>query len=172
MQVFTIASNTNPITTFEGLKILPDYSYKDPNLPSIDVLVVASAKHSMDSDLENKEMIEWVRQTGSNAIYTISLCDGAFVVAKAGLADGKVTTTFPSDIPRYREMFPHLEVMEAVSFVHDENLITSAGGVKSYDVAMYLVEKLYGNQVASNIGAGLIIDWNLDKVPHFVNNRP
>ena len=171
MQVFTVASSTQPITTFEGLKIVPDYSYSDPNLPEIDILVVASAKHSMDSDLDNQEMIEWVRKTGLTAEYVISLCDGAFVLAKAGLADGKITTTFPSDIPKYRAMFPQLEVMEEVSFVHDGPLITSAGGVKSYDAAMYLVEKLYGGQVARNIGGGLIIDWDLDRIPHFVNIR-
>ena len=171
MQVFTVASSTQPVTTFEGLKIVPDYSYNDPNLPSIDVLVVASAEHSMDSDLENKEMIDWVRETGTSAQYVMSLCDGAFVLAKAGLADGIITTTFPSDIPKYRSMFPQLKVMEDVSFVHDGSLITSAGGVKSYDAAMYLVQKLYGGQVARNIGGGLIIDWDLDQIPHFINNR-
>ena len=57
--------------------------------------------------------------------------------------------------------------MEDVSFVHDGSLITSAGGVKSYDAAMYLVELLYGKQVAVNLGKGLIINWNLDKIPHW-----
>ena len=92
-------------------------------------------------------------------------------LAKAGLVDGYKSTTFPSDIPKYRDMFPKLEVLEDVSFVHDGPLITSAGGVKSYEVAMYLVEILFGEQVVNKIGAGLLIDWDQDKIPHFVNNQ-
>ena len=171
MRVFTVAPSKQTITTFEGLKIVPDFSFDDADLPRIDVLVVASAEHSMDSDLGNTEMIQWVQNAGSAAQYVMSLCDGAFVLAKAGLADGKITTTFPSDIPKYRAMFPQLEVMEDVSFVHDGTLITSAGGVKSYEAAMYLVEELYGKQVADNIGGGLIINWDLAKIPHFINYR-
>ena len=52
-------------------------------------------------------------------------------------------------------------VHEDVSFVHDGNLLTSAGGAKSYDVALYLVHHLYGEKVAKGIGRGLVIDWNL-----------
>jgi transcriptional regulator GlxA family with amidase domain len=172
MKVFTVAPTAEMITTFEGLRIEPDYSFEDKRLPEIDVLVVASAEHSMDSDLENETLISFVRRTGKHAKYTLSLCDGAFVLAKAGLVDGKYSTTFPSDIPKYRKMFQHLKVLEDVSFVHDGSLITSAGGVKSYDAAMYLVELLYGKQVAVNLGKGLIINWNLDKISHWVNNKP
>lgn len=171
MKVFTIAPSRKPITTFEGLKIQPDYSFGDKNLPPIDILVVASAEHSMDSDLENKDLIEFVSTVGKKAQFNLSLCDGAFVLAKAGLVDGKTSTTFPSDIPRYRKLFPQLTVLEDVSFVHDGSLITSAGGVKSYDAAMYLVEFLYGKQVAVNLGKGLIIDWDLENIAHWTNKK-
>ena len=98
----------------------------------------------------------------------MSLCDGAFVIAKAGLANNRESTTFPADIPKYREMYPDLIIHEGVSFVHDHNLITSAGGAKSYDPALYLVELLYGNNTAKGIAAGLVIDWDLDKVDHII----
>lgn len=166
MEVFTVAPNEKIITTFEGLKIKPDYAFGDRDMPAIDVLVVASAEHSMDRDLENQELISFVKAVGSKAKYVMSLCDGAFVLAQAGLIDGKVSTTFPADIPRYREMFPRLEVRENVSFVHHHNLITSAGGIKSYDAAMYLVALLYGDAVARNLGKGLIIDWDLRQIKH------
>lgn len=166
MEVFTVAPDTEVITTFEGLKIMPDYHFKDRSMPKIDVLIVASAEHSMDTDLENKELISFIRRAGTKAKYLISLCDGAFVLAKAGLVDGKESTTFPADITRYRKMFPKLKVHEGVSFVHHGNLITSAGGIKSYDAAMYLVDLLYGPEVAKKVGKGLIIDWDLDQILH------
>jgi len=166
LKVFTIAPTLEPVTTFEGLRILPDFAYSADSVPTIDVLVVASAEHSMDTDLENQEMIDFVKETGGNARYVMSLCDGAFVLAEAGLIEGKESTTFPSDIPRFREMFPHLTVHQEVSFVHDANLITSAGGAKSYDAALYLIELLYGEKAARGIAGGLVIDWDLNKVAY------
>lgn len=163
IKVFTVAPVKDTITTFEGLNLIPDFSFGDPNLPEIDILVVPSAEHSMGKDLENEDLISFVSEKGGAALYVMSLCDGAFILAKAGLADGHVSTTFPSDISRYREMFPQLEVREDVSFVHDNYLLTSAGGAKSYDVALYLVELLYGHEVASGVAGGLVIDWDLSE---------
>lgn len=168
MKVFTVAPSLEPITTFEGLRILPDFSYRQDSLPSIDVLVVPSAEHSMDSDLKNEALINFVKTVGEKAQYVMSLCDGAFVLAKAGLIEGLESTTFPSDIPKYREMYPQLTVHEDVSFVHDGKVITSAGGAKSYDPALYLSELLYGKKTAKGIAGGLVIDWDVQKIKHVV----
>ena len=162
ISVFTVNETMDTVTTFEGLKILPDYSFDSPDLPEIDILVVPSAEHNMDTDLENETLINWVNATGKAADYVVSLCDGAFVLAKAGLVSGKESTTFPSDIARYRETFPDLTVHENVTFVHHDNLLTSAGGAKSYDVALYLVHHLYGDNVAKRVGKGLVIDWDVN----------
>lgn len=164
MRVFTVAPDSLPITTFEGLKIIPDYAFLYDLLPTIDILVVPSAEQSMDRDLENEELINFVQKTGQNAQYVMSLCDGAFVLAKAGLVDGKESTTFPSDIERYKTTFPELAVHSDVSFVHDGKLITSVGGAKSYDPALYLSELLYGNKAAKGLAKGLVIDWELSSI--------
>lgn len=168
MRVFSVAPSMKEVTSFEGLRILPDYTFDSPDLPGIDVLVVPSAEHSMDSDLKNAALINFVRERGGAAKYVLSLCDGAFVLAKAGLVNGRVSTTFPSDIQAYRQMYPDLEVLSDVSFVHDRNLITSAGGAKSYDPALYLCEILYGHEVARGIGRGLVIDWDVSQIRHHV----
>lgn len=164
MRVFTVAPNRDTITSFEGLKIIPDYGFTTDSMPEIDVLVVPSAENSMSSDLENDQLIDFVKEAGTNAQYVMSLCDGAFVLAKAGLIDGKESTTFPSDIEKYRQMFPNLKVHEGVSFVHDGKLITSVGGAKSYDPALYLSELLYGKKAAEGLGRGLVIDWDLSQI--------
>ena len=167
MRVFTVAPTLEPVTTFEGLRLLPDYSFADA--PEIDVLVVASAEHNMDTDLEDEELIDWVRRTGEDADYVVSLCDGAFVLAQAGLLDARQATTFPSDIPRMRTMFStRVDVLDGVSFVHDGPAITSVGGAKSFDAALYLCELLYGARAARGIAGGLVIDWDLTAIDHLV----
>lgn len=157
MRVFTVGRSFEPVTTFEGLRLLPDHTLEDH--PPIDVLVVASAEHNMDTDLEDETLISWVRRVGEEARYVISLCDGAFVLAKAGLLDGRRATTFPSDQDRFAAMFPQVELRRGVSFVQDGKALTSEGGIKSFDVAMHLIEHLYGRETAVGVAGGLIIDW-------------
>lgn len=157
IDVFTVSPDGLEIRTFEGLRLLPDYGFDDA--PEMEILVVPSAEGSMDRDLEDERMIQWVRETGSRARYVISLCDGAFVLAAAGLLDGRACTTFPGDQDRFAEMFPDLDLRRGVSFVHDGNALTSEGGAKSYDVAIYLVDHLFGEEAARGVGRGLIIEW-------------
>lgn len=168
MEVFTVSPDGESVRTFEGLEVGAHYSFADA--PSIDVLVVPSAEHSMDTDLENAAMMKWVRAVGEQTEYLVSLCDGAFVLAAAGLLDDVASTTFPGDVDRYVEMFPDLDVRRGVSFVHDGKTLTSQGGARSFDVAMYLVDHLYGETVAQGVGRGMVIDWPDADLDYLVEN--
>ena len=168
MNVFLVANTLEPIRSFEGMRILPDYDYLTESLPPIDILVVPSAEHHLDSDLEDEAMINFVKNTAENAQFVTSHCDGAFVLAKAGLLDEVESTTFPGDIDKYKKMFPKLKVHKDVLFVHDGKYITSAGGAKSFEAALYLCEFLYGKDIAESLAGGLVIDWNLDNVPKVI----
>ena len=172
MNTFTVANTREPVTTFEGMRLLPDYDYLRDTLPPIDILVVPSAEHHLDTDLQDTAMIGFVRRTAARARFVTSHCDGAFVLAQAGLLDSVVCTTFPSDVGRMREMFPRLDVRDSVLFVHDGRYITSAGGARSFDAALYLCEYLYGDSIARSLAQGLVIDWDLAAVPHLVVQGP
>lgn len=166
MNTFTVANTLEPITTFEGVSILPDFDYTKDDLPKIDILVVPSAEHSMDSDLKDEVMINFIKQIDKSALYMTSHCDGAFPLAKAGILDSVASTTFPSDIENYKAMFPNLDIKDNVLFVHDGKYITSAGGAKSFEAALYLCEILYEKDIAKSLAKGLVIDWKLEDVPH------
>jgi transcriptional regulator GlxA family with amidase domain len=157
MRVFTVSLDGKPVTTFEGLRLETQYSMR--NAPQIDVLVIPSAEKNMDADLKNNELKEWVKVTSEKAQYVITLCDGAFILANTGLLNGKKATTFPADVGAFRKLFPKVLTHEDYSFVHDGKFLTSQGGAKSYDVAMYLVHLLYGEKVAAGVGRGLVISW-------------
>lgn len=168
MNVFTVAGTNAPVRSFEGLRILPDYNYLTDSIPEIDILVIPSAEHHMDSDLEDKAMLQFVRKADKQALFVTSHCDGAFVLAKAGLLQKSVATTFPTDIDAMRTMFPELDIRKDVLFVHDGKYITSAGGARSFEAALYLCEYLYGKKIAQSLADGLVIDWELDKIPHLI----
>lgn len=168
MKTFIVSPTQEPITTFEGISVIPHYSFD--NVPDIDVLVVPSAENNMGSDLNDERLISFVREKGTKAKFIMSLCDGAFILAQAGLLDGLKCTTFPSDIPQFKSTFPQLAVQEGISFVHDGKAITSAGGAKSYDPALYLVEYLYGKKAADGVAAGLVIDWDVNSIKSVLSN--
>ena len=168
MNVFTVAKRDSYITSFEGLRILPDFNYLKDNLPHIDILVVPSAEHQLDSDLEDEAMIKFVKQVAKDAQFVVSHCDGAFVLAKAGILDNIASTTFPADIDEMRTRFPHLDIRDNTLFVHEGKVITSAGGAKSFEASLYLCELLYGKENADQLAEGMVIDWDLSKVEHTV----
>ncbi len=168
MNTFLVANTLAPITTFEGLQILPHFNYLSDSLPTIDILVVPSAEHHLDSDLKDKAMLKFVKEVATQAQFITSHCDGAFVLAEAGLLKDKVSTTFPSDIAAMRTRYSDHDIREGVLFVHDGKYITSAGGAKSFEAALYLCEYLYGKEVAQRLAKGLVIDWKLEEVPHLV----
>lgn len=109
-----------------------------------------------------------MKKVDKEAQYVTSHCDGAFVLAQAGLLNNVASTTFPGDIKKYKERFPKLNIIDKVWFVHDGKYITSAGGAKSFEAALYLVQLLYGKKVADGVAKGLVIDWELDKVPFVI----
>ena len=166
MNTFTVANTLKPITTFEGIRILPDFDYTNDDLPNIDILVVPSAEHSMGKDLKDTTMLSFIKKIDKTSLYMTSHCDGAFLLAKSGILDSIASTTFPSDVEDYKKMFPSLDVKDNVFFVHDGKYITSAGGAKSFEAALYLCEVLYGKKIAESLAKGLVIDWNLEQVPH------
>jgi transcriptional regulator GlxA family with amidase domain len=168
MNVFTVAKTSAAVRSFEGLRILPDYNYLKDSIPNIDILVIPSAEHHLDSDLDDEAMIDFVKKVDHAALFVTSHCDGAFVLAKAGVLNKVVSTTFPSDVDAMRTMFPDLDIRKDVLFVHDGKYITSDGGAKSFEAALYLCEYLYGKEIAESLARGLVIDWDLDKVPHLV----
>ena len=172
IEPFVVSPDGEAVTSFEGIEIVPHHSFE--TAPPVDILVVPSAEHSMGSDLENRAMIDWVRETAASARWVMSLCDGAFVLAQAGLLDGRSATTFPSDYDAFAARFPEVNLRINVSFVHDDKYLTSQGGAKSYDPAMYLVDQLYGEAVAQGVGRGLLIPWppEAQEMPSMVTDAP
>lgn len=164
MNVFTVANSHDLIRTFEGLYVKPDFDYTQDKLPKIDILVIPGSEHHRTENLKNPDLIKWIKETGENAMFVTSHCDGVFLLAKAGLLDGVSCTTFPADIKTFKDRFPSLRVYDNVVFVHDKNIITSSGGASSFDASLYLIQILYGKAIADKIAKGLVIDWDLNQV--------
>ena len=163
-----VSPDGEPVLTFEGLTISAHYSFADA--PPADILVIPSAEGSMTTDLEDEQLIGWLREAVDRAEWVVTVCDGSFLLAATGALDGRVATTFPSDRAALAEQFPTVDVRDDVRIVVDGKLITSVGGGMSYEPAFYLVERLYGSEHARLSAEGLVWPWDLDTVPHLIAN--
>lgn len=163
VEPFVVSPDGEALVTFEGLTIVPHYSFA--NAPQADILVIPSTEGSMDRDLDNGDYMDWLHTAASQAMSVITVCDGAFALAATGLLDGRQVTTFPADRDRLAAMFPNVHVRYEERLVIDGKFITSVGGALSYEPALYLVNELYGTAHAQETARGLVLDWDLDQIP-------
>lgn len=168
LEVFTVAPHGGVLRTADGLRIEADFTFQ--TAPHIDWLVVPSGKNS-ERDLHDPELVDWIRQTARKAKLVQSNCDGAFLLAAAGLLEGKRAVTYPGSSDRLKAMYPHITVLRNLRFVDDRGVITSPGGAASFDPALYLLEKYFGRAVTQKVAEELVIRWNLSRI-HYEVVRP
>ena len=154
LKVFIISDTDQELVTYEGMPFRANYTVD--NAPKLDVLVVPSGAGSLDADLKNERVINWVKKAAGEAKFITSHCEGAFVLAQAGLLDNKNATTFHADTDALQKNYPTCRVQKDQRVVIDGNLITSPGGLASYEASLYVVEKLFGKDQALTIAAALV----------------
>lgn len=154
VKVFIVSDTDQEQVTYEGMPFRANYTME--NAPKIDVLVVPSGAGSLDADLKNAPVIDWIKKAAREAKFITSHCQGAFLLGKAGLLDNKDATTFTANTDDLQHQYPACRVQKDRRVVIDGNLVTSPGGLASYESALYVVEQLFGRDEALNIASALI----------------
>jgi putative intracellular protease/amidase/YHS domain-containing protein len=140
-RLYTVSDKIAPITVGGGMKIVPDYTFANAPTPKV-IVIPAQSEPS-------KAMLDWIRQSSKSTDVTMSVCTGAFVLAKTGLLDGKSATTFHSAFTSFAMEFPKIELKRGARFVENGNLATSGGLSSGIDLALRVVERYYGREVAA-----------------------
>jgi transcriptional regulator GlxA family with amidase domain len=139
-RLYTVSDSTSPIRAGGGMRIIPDYTFANAPAPKV-IVIPAQSKPS-------EAMLEWIRRSSNNTDVTMSVCTGAFVLAKTGLLSGKSATTFHAAFNSFAMEFPNVQLKRGARFVENGNL-ASAGGLSSgIDLALRVVERYYGRDVA------------------------
>ncbi|MFI7141024.1 GlxA family transcriptional regulator [Streptomyces massasporeus] len=87
----------------------------------------------------------------------VSICTGAFVLAAAGLLDGRRATTHWQVADRFRRMFPRVDLDPDVLFVDDHPFLTSAGAASGVDICLHLVRKDHGSRLANSVARRCVV---------------
>ena len=136
--LFTVAESREPIRATGGLQIVPDYTFD--NAPEAKVIVIPAQRSS-------PRMIDWLRSASARADLTMSVCTGAFVLAKAGLLDGRSATTHHEFFDRF-ESYPKIIVRRNVRYVEGPRIATAGGLTSGIDLALRVVERYFGHDAA------------------------
>src|SRR2546423_371739 len=139
-RLYTIAETTHPIHASGGMTIIPDCNLK--NAPPPKVIVIPAQSEPTAA------VLDWIRKSTKNTDVTMSVCTGAFVLAKTGLLSGKAATTYHGAFVPFARQFPDIHLKRGARFVEDGNLATAGGLSSGIDLALRVVERYYGRDVA------------------------
>lgn len=147
-----IARQAGPITTRDGLTLIAPHGFADT--PQLDVLWVPGGDLDALKDIMvggQRDYLDFCRTQSTNAKYVCSVCEGALLLAQAGLLDGYEVTTHWAFIPCLKR-FPNIRIAPGTPrFVLDRNRLTGGGISSGLDEALKLVELLSSTEAAQEV---------------------
>lgn len=153
--VYTVGETKEPVTTAMGMTVVPGYGFADA--PQPDVLVVPGG--GVRAARDNQALLKWVREVTARAQHTMSVCNGAFILASAGLLDGLTATTTAPLIDQLGKEYPRIKVVHDQRFVDNGKIITTAGLSSGIDGALHVIAVMKGNGAAQQAALSEEYDW-------------
>lgn len=140
-EVFTVSQKSGTIKTNMGMKVIPDYDFT--NSPSPDVIVLPGG-FGVNEALKQPELLQWIKEKSKTAEITMSVCNGAFFLAMAGMLDGLSYTTTAGYIDTIQTIVPTAKPVRNKRFVDNGKIITTAGLSSGIEGALHIVSRLLG----------------------------
>jgi transcriptional regulator GlxA family with amidase domain len=154
-EVSLVGERAGAVTCSNGMQLSVPYGYADIDT-KWDLLLVAGGPQLPDAQLSD-DFLTWLKNQAQIAPRFGSVCNGAFVLARAGLLDGKEVTTHWADAGRLAEEFPQASVQPDRIFVRDGRLFTSAGVTAGIDLCLSLVAEDWGHELAVRVAKRLVV---------------
>jgi transcriptional regulator GlxA family with amidase domain len=154
-EVRTYSCDGAPLRTSSGLTLTPD-ARLDQKPARIDTLIVPGGQGSRQARNDD-EIVRWIAQTAGCARRTAAVCTGAFLLAKAGLLDGRRATTHWFSADALARAHPQVQVDPDPIFLRDGDIWTSAGVTAGMDLSLALVEDDLDRETALTIARHLVL---------------
>lgn len=153
-RVRVVARSADPLRLSTGLRIVPDEGLPPPS--DVDTLLVPGGTGVVEA-LRDAQLITWIRDAASRSRRVASVCNGAFLLAAAGLLDGRRATTHWAACDELARCHPSVRVDRDAIFVRDGDVYTSAGVTAGIDLALALVESDLGHRLALEVARWLVL---------------
>jgi transcriptional regulator GlxA family with amidase domain len=150
-----VARQRGPLRSSSGVALLPRRVLSEVRGP-IDTLVIAGGL-GVYAAARDRELVAWVKRRARSCRRVTSVCSGAFLLAEAGLLDGRRATTHWAAADKLAERFPAVTVDADPIFIRDGDVWTSAGVAAGIDLSLALVTEDLGPRVAREIARWLVL---------------
>jgi transcriptional regulator GlxA family with amidase domain len=150
-----VGTHPGPIAASSGFRFLPDATFRDLR-GGVDTLLVVGGR-GVDAVLRDAAALAWLRRMAGRVRRLGSVCTGAFLLAEAGLLDGRCATTHWSRAAELARRYPRVHVEEDRIWVRDGNVYTSAGVSAGMDLALALIEEDLGADLALEVARAMVM---------------
>jgi transcriptional regulator GlxA family with amidase domain len=154
--VFTVAEKPGPVLTRGGLSVNPHHRLADCPRPN---LLLVPGGQDTRREMNNAELIDWIKARSSEAELVLSVCKGTLLLAKAGLLDGLEATTHYGAIDLLREVAPKTTIPAHRRFVDNGRVVCSAGVAAGIDMSLHVVTRLLGGDMAEKTAQQMEYHW-------------
>ena len=154
-KIITVAESLQPIQASNGMRLLADQTF-DAGIEHPHIILVPGGPGAYN--MQQPELISWLKRQTNRAKLYGSICTGAFILGRAGLLDGKESTTHWNYTKRLEQEFPRTRVAEDKFTTRDENLFCSGGTTTGIDLALELIGEEHGHTVAINVAKTMLIN--------------
>lgn len=154
-EVELLAADASPIETSSGIGIVPGRSLSASRKP-LDTLIVAGGV-GVSGAVADGRVAGWIARVAPRTRRVCSVCTGAFLLAEAGLLDGRRATTHWAACEELARRYPLVRVEPDPIFVRDGPIATSAGVTAGIDLALALVEEDHGPEIAREAARWLVL---------------
>ncbi len=145
---YTVAPNKQLLHATGDLLVMPQFDFSDAPLPKV-LVIGAQGGH------ENQAKLEWIRRAAFTADIVMSVCTGAFLLAKTGLIDGLLATTHHDFYDKFERDFPNIHLVRGRRFVDNGKFVSSGGLTSGIDASLHIVSRYYGNDAANKLSKTL-----------------
>jgi transcriptional regulator GlxA family with amidase domain len=147
------AAETGPIRTTAGFSLLVEHGLSA--LRKADTIIVPSWRDPQERPPE--PLLKALAAAHRRGAQIVGLCLGAYVLAEAGLLDGKNATTHWAYVPDFARRYPDVRVQADALYVEDGNLLTSAGTAAGIDCCLHMIRQRHGAQSANSLARRLVV---------------
>lgn len=161
-EVFSVAKNTDQLRTVYGMQVVPQFTLE--NHPPADILLIPGG--NVLATQEDPAVQRWLQEKSESARIVLSVCNGAYILAKAGLLNGLRATTTRHLVNGLANAAPNITIVRDVRYVDNGKIITSGGLSAGMDAALHVVERMTSRERAAHLARGLEYDWLEIRVPN------
>ncbi|MGD9723896.1 MAG: DJ-1/PfpI family protein [Pirellulales bacterium] len=159
LKVVMVAEKAGPVASAQGPKVQADYGFDD--CPPLDLVMVPGGFGTI-AELKNEAMLAWLRKRAETAEIMMSVCSGSALLAKAGLLDGRKATSNKRYFQFAIDAGPKVEWIRKARWVDDGDRVTSSGVSAGIDMALHVIERLFGTKTAEAMADNTEYQWHRD----------